>query len=70
MSQRRGSKSKGGRAREQGKTRLLNVELETFLDDALEACRQKERRTKKAIVTLALEDYLARAGFWPPPPKQ
>jgi hypothetical protein len=64
------NREKGGRARERGQTHVITTELPAGLDGQLEACCQKERRTKTAVVTLALEDYLTRAGFWPPPPKQ
>jgi hypothetical protein len=56
-----------GRARETGKTRLVTVELDVRLDDALEAFRQKDRRTKKAVIEMALEEYLAARKAWPPP---
>jgi hypothetical protein len=55
-----------GRARELGKTRLVTIEIDVLLDDALEAFRQADRRTKKAVVTMALEEFLAKHGHWPP----
>ena len=55
-----------GRARERGVTRLVTVELEVALDDALELARHAERRTRKAVITLAIEEYLKKSGFWPP----
>jgi hypothetical protein len=62
-----GGKRNQGRARETGKTRLVTVELDVKLDDALEAFRQKDRRTKKAVIEMALEEYLAARKAWPQP---
>jgi hypothetical protein len=55
-----------GRARERGETRPFTFEMDLPLDNALEACARQERRTKKAVLTFALEQYLAEQGFWPP----
>jgi hypothetical protein len=55
-----------GRARATGKTRLVTVELTVALDDALEAFRQADKRTKKAVIEMALEKLLSDAGYWPP----
>ena len=54
------------RARDEGKVVPYTVELTPDHAQALEACRIQERRTKKAVVLLALEEYLAKAGLWPP----
>jgi hypothetical protein len=59
-------KTNGGRAREQGKVRFVGAEVDPRLDDAIEECALKERRSKKAIITLALEEYLAKHDLWPP----
>jgi hypothetical protein len=61
---------KPGRARDRGDVRLVTVELDTRLDDAIEACRRRDRRTKKAVITLALEAYLSQQGLWSPEPDQ
>lgn len=55
-----------GRARERGEVSLLQVEISLLLDKAVEDCRHDERRTRKALVELALEAYLKQRGFWPP----
>jgi len=53
-----------GRARDRGDTRLVTFELNAALDQALEEQSKRERRSKKAVLTLALEVYLARKGAW------
>lgn len=69
MAKRRPKRPKG-RARQRGETNLFAFELDPRLDAALEECAARERRTKKAVTTLALEDYLSARGLWPPPPDQ
>ena len=59
-------KTPAGRARERGETIPVTLEFRPELDAALERCMNAERRTKKAIVELALEAYLAERKFWPP----
>ena len=59
-------KKPAGRARDRGETRLVTFELDVKLDDALEVFHQRDRRTKKAIVSMALEQFLERQGAWPP----
>jgi hypothetical protein len=59
---------KRGRARDRGETRPFTVELTPPLDDALEARAAKDMRTKKAVLVLALQEYLQRLGDWPPHP--
>jgi predicted transcriptional regulator len=67
MSKKRPTQPAGqGRARDRGATRTITVELDPALDDALEAFRIKDRRTKRAVVTIAIEQYLERQGAWPP----
>ena len=44
----------------------IGAEISPALDDALEDCARKERRSKKATIELALEKYLSECGFWPP----
>jgi hypothetical protein len=69
MTQRRKStdrRSRSGRAREKGQAVPFTVELTPQHASALDACVAAERRTKKAIVLLALEQYFAAAGLWPP----
>jgi hypothetical protein len=55
-----------GRARDKGQAVPYTVELTPEHAAALDACVSAERRTKKAIVLLALERYFAAAGLWPP----
>lgn len=47
-----------GRARDAGKTRLVGVELSMELVEALESVARRDRRTKRAVVELALEEYM------------
>ena len=56
-----------GRARQSGKTRLVTFEFPAALDEALERHARSDYRSKKAIVVLALQEYLARHAAWPPP---
>jgi hypothetical protein len=60
------AKRKKGRARERGDTVTFTFEMTPAHADALEACRVRERRTKTTVLLLALEEYLQRAGLWPP----
>jgi hypothetical protein len=53
-----------GRARETGVTISFNFEMSPRLNATLKACSKKERRTLKAVITLALEQYFERAGMW------
>lgn len=59
-------KNNTGRARDEGEVKFVGAELEPALISAIEKCMEKERRTKRAVITLALEEYLTRAGLWPP----
>src|ERR1700722_19544459 len=45
----------------------VSPELGKALDAYVESIRP--RTTNTAVVSLALEEYLTRAGFWPPPSK-
>ncbi len=56
----------GGRARDRGEVRTLSIEIAPLLDDLIERCRQKERRTKRAFIELAVEEYLLKRGYLPP----
>jgi predicted DNA-binding protein len=60
--QRRRTRQAKGRARETGKTHVFMFELEPELDAALNAAAERERRTKRAILTIALERYLKESG--------
>lgn len=51
-----------GRARQTGKTRLINFEIDVQLDESLAAAAEREKRTKRAILTLALERYLQQSS--------
>jgi hypothetical protein len=55
-----------GRSRERGRSVVFGFEMEPELDAALERFAKVDRRTKKTIVTMALEQFLERAGHWPP----
>jgi len=59
MAKKRQRRKPQGRSRETGKTRSFNFEIEPGLDDALTEAAEREKRTKRAILTLALERYLA-----------
>jgi predicted transcriptional regulator len=54
-----------GRARERGETVPFMFEMAPELAEALDECARSELRTKKAIITLALYDYLKARGLWP-----
>jgi predicted transcriptional regulator len=54
------------RGRDKGDVVPFGVELSPEHAAALDECSQRERRTKKAIVLLALEAYFVKAGLWPP----
>jgi predicted transcriptional regulator len=60
------AKKKGpkGRARDRGDLVPLTFEVSPELHAALEACAQRDYRTKRAVATLALEKYLAEQGLW------
>jgi hypothetical protein len=45
----------------------LNVWIGAPLRDALDAMIAKSRRSLTSEVSIALEEYLAKQGFWPPP---
>jgi hypothetical protein len=36
------------------------------LDDAIEEYMIRDRRSKRMVITIALEDFLAQKGLWPP----
>jgi L-lactate utilization protein LutC len=55
-----------GRARDLGIVKLLQAEVDPRLDKAVEECAAHERRKKKVVIIAALEEYLKKAGFWPP----
>jgi predicted transcriptional regulator len=54
-----------GRARERGETVPFMFEMAPELAEALDECARAEMRTKRAVLTLALYDYLAARGLWP-----
>ncbi len=53
-------KKPSGRSRKRGETRAFTLELPATLDDALECRAEQDRRSKKAVVVIALEQYLAK----------
>lgn len=57
------SSAKGrGRSREVGDTVTFTFEMTPDLSEDLDRCADAEDRTKKAIITRALEAYLTAAG--------
>lgn len=54
-----------GRARERGLTVEVGTQVSREHFEALKACMADTRRTKRAVVELALEKYLGELGFWP-----
>ena len=67
MTERKKQRPTKGRARERGDSVYVGVEVDPRLDAALEACAAKDLRSKKAVITLALQEYLGKNGLWPPP---
>jgi hypothetical protein len=65
MAKKKPHQPKPGRARSHGTVRVVTVEIDPKLDDALEQCMHTERRTKRATITLAIEAYLQERGLWP-----
>lgn len=39
----------------------LSIQLDSELGKMLEECAKKEKRTKRAVVELALEDYFSKS---------
>jgi hypothetical protein len=66
MSNKKRTAKKTGRARDIGEAVPLNVELPLSLDDALDQYTEKEGRSKKWVVSRALEDFFRRVGVIPP----
>lgn len=56
-----------GRSRDAGDTVAFTLELAIPLKDALDGLSKKDRRSRRAIMEIALEEYLTKHGFWPPP---
>jgi predicted transcriptional regulator len=59
-------KKPAGRKRERGEVATIMVEVSLDLKAAIEALSRKNRRTRTAELTIALEEYLTKHGFWPP----
>ncbi len=55
------------RKRDTGEVVPLNIEITPEKNAAIEACRAKLRWTKKVLVDAALDEFLEKHGFWPPP---
>jgi predicted transcriptional regulator len=55
-----------GRARERGDSITFTFEMSPALNEAVGECAEKDMRTKRAVIVLALQDYLQRQGLWPP----
>jgi hypothetical protein len=66
MADRKKNRNKGGRARQRGEVRLINAEVDPRLDDAVEEFMIRDRRSKKVVITMALEEFLQKHGLWPP----
>ncbi len=48
------------------KKRTVTMRLDERLMLQVKTLAEKNRRTTTMEVTIALEEYLTRAGFWPP----
>jgi len=48
-----------GRARNRGLVSVVTTEYPRALDEAIEECALRERRTKRALLIRAVEEYLA-----------
>jgi metal-responsive CopG/Arc/MetJ family transcriptional regulator len=59
-------KKKKGRARDRGEVVVVSVEMPRALNAALERFSEIDRRSKRAILIMALEAYLQEKGVWPP----
>lgn len=46
--------------------RTASFRLNDAILRALDSLAERERRTKTVIIEMALEEYLAKAGLWPP----
>ena len=55
-----------GRSRETGGTVAFTLELSVPLKDTMSALAKRDRRTLRAIMEIALEEYLKSQGLWPP----
>jgi hypothetical protein len=55
------------RARDRGEVKLLTVEITLEHDRAIESAARQTRLKRRALVELALEQYFAGLGLWPPP---
>jgi hypothetical protein len=53
------------RKRDAGEVVLVAFEIAADVAAALERAAAAERRTKRAVLSAALEEYLQRAGLWP-----
>jgi hypothetical protein len=67
MTKRKPAKPKG-RARDRGDTRLLGVEIDADLADALDTFidARRPRLTKRSALEWAIEKLLTENGHWPP----
>lgn len=69
-----GTKKPSAKQRPSGKPtrprrgKVLNVEIDPALRAALDNLCEKSRRDIKVEVSVALEEYLGKLGYWPPPP--
>ena len=68
MGRRKDAEKKDGRARELGSVVPINIELPPDIGNAIESYKERTGATKRWIVTRALEEFLAKAGLWPPSP--
>jgi hypothetical protein len=73
MGRNRADKDKGGQpppepAKGRHREPVLGLRLSGHLVDLVRALAKKNRRPLTTEVTIALEEYLAKHGLWPPPP--
>jgi len=68
MGRKKKSEVPQGRARDRGEVIPTTFEFPPDLDQAIDRCAGKERRSRKAVVVLAIEEYLSKQGLWPPKP--
>jgi hypothetical protein len=64
--QKKNNRKPVGRARSRGEVRLLTLEVDPRLAEALENFAAQDRRSKRTVLTMALEEFLTQKGFWPP----
>lgn len=56
------------RARKTGLTRVITIEVSMQLEEVLQAFCKTDRRTRRAIIEISLEEFFTKRNLWPPPP--